>query len=359
MRLKGKIVSGLKKAAFFVQLDWVQEQCISKLGFSPYPGTLNLEMSTEDIPVVQEIYKNEGMVLKSPDPKFCSGKVLPVNVEGVPGAVMIPGEEARVHGYNIVELIAPQKLKDMLGVTEGDFISFNIHFSPSKEIKDKLNVDAVIFDLDGTLIDSTEIHFKVLAMAFDRIGIPQPSRRNILEAVKDGHFDWQCVLPPDWKNRVDEVVEKTRLMRDDFYLPILEEELELIQGADNMLKEISQHGMRIGLVTTTPRQDLYHKMRPLREASVDHLFEVIITTDDVQEIKPSPEPLFACMEGLGIDLHRSVYIGDARIDIIAGKKAGMKTIAVLTGFDDQETLNREEPDAIISSVNELREAIDY
>ena len=52
VELKGKIISGLKKAAFFVQLDWVQEQCNAKLGFYPYPGTLNIEVSSEDFPII-------------------------------------------------------------------------------------------------------------------------------------------------------------------------------------------------------------------------------------------------------------------------------------------------------------------
>jgi HAD superfamily hydrolase (TIGR01509 family) len=116
--------------------------------------------------------------------------------------------------------------------------------------------------------------------------------------------------------------------------------------------------MKLGLVTTTPRQDLIHKLYPLRRAGVDDLFEVTITTDDVKEKKPAAEPLIECGRRLGISMNRSVYIGDACIDIRAGKAAGMKTIGVLTGLDDYDSLMEEGPDAIIDSVRELWSVIE-
>jgi len=127
--LKGKIVSGVKKGAFFTRLDWVQEQCREKLGFRPYPGTLNLELSSEYLPVVEAMQKLEGIELSSPDPVFCSGKTLPVKIEGVSGAIIIPAEEVRVHGKNIVEIIAPLKLRESLDVTDGDAVTVVVNSS--------------------------------------------------------------------------------------------------------------------------------------------------------------------------------------------------------------------------------------
>ena len=53
--LIGKVVGGVKQAAYFTQLDWVQEQCADKLGFRPYPGTLNLEISKESLPELEDL----------------------------------------------------------------------------------------------------------------------------------------------------------------------------------------------------------------------------------------------------------------------------------------------------------------
>jgi CTP-dependent riboflavin kinase len=121
--LRGKIVSGVKEGAFFTQLDWVQEQCEEKLGFRPYPGTLNLEVLSECLPIIEAMQELEGIALSSPDPVYCSGKTLPIMIEGISGAIIIPAEDLRVHGKSIVEIIAPLGLRDRLNLKDGDAVT--------------------------------------------------------------------------------------------------------------------------------------------------------------------------------------------------------------------------------------------
>ena len=118
----GKIVSGQKKGALFVQLDWVQQQCQKKLGFSPFPGTLNLEIEEEKIPHIEALLKRSGIELVPPDSNFCAGHVYPVSIMGVTGAIVAPAEDVRIHAKNIIELIAPTSLKDAMDVDDGDEI---------------------------------------------------------------------------------------------------------------------------------------------------------------------------------------------------------------------------------------------
>ena len=122
MLLKGKIVSGVKQGTFFTQLDWFQEQCLEKLGYTPYPGTLNLEISVEDIPEVAAIEQNADVEFIPPDSTFCSGRAYPVEIEGIRSAIIIPAEEVRVHGKNIIEVISEVKLKDALDADDGDLV---------------------------------------------------------------------------------------------------------------------------------------------------------------------------------------------------------------------------------------------
>jgi CTP-dependent riboflavin kinase len=122
LTVTGKIVNGEKKGAFFTQLDWVQDQCQEKLGFKPFPGTLNLEIETEKIPHIEALLKRSGLELVPPDPNFCAGRVYPVSIMGVIGAIIAPAEDVRVHGKNIIELIAPTCLKDAMDVDDGDEI---------------------------------------------------------------------------------------------------------------------------------------------------------------------------------------------------------------------------------------------
>ena len=122
LTVTGKIVSGEKKGAFFTQLDWVQSQCQEKLGFRPFPGTLNLEIEEEKILQIEALFKRCGIELVPPDSNFCAGHVYPVSIMGVTGAIVAPAEDVRIHGKNIIELIAPTSLKDAMDVDDGDEI---------------------------------------------------------------------------------------------------------------------------------------------------------------------------------------------------------------------------------------------
>jgi HAD superfamily hydrolase (TIGR01509 family) len=223
--------------------------------------------------------------------------------------------------------------------------------------KSKLQVDAVIFDLDGTLIDSIGIYYKIIDVVFEKLKLPPVPREIILEAVKDGDFDWDCVLPEHMKDRKDELIASALEIIYDIYPQMFGKDLKLIPGADSILKEISSDGIKIGIVTSTPQEGMVYKLQPLINAGIEKLFEVIVTADDVKNKKPAPEPLINCVKRLDVARSKSVYIGDTRVDIRAGKAAKMKTIGVLTGFDDYESLKEERPNAIIDSIDELREVI--
>lgn len=124
--LKGRVVSGVRKAAFFTQLDWVLEQCSEKLGFTPFPGTLNIEILPESLLDAESIQGKKGIELVPPDPAFCTAQLLPVSIEEVDAAIIILAEDVRVHGSNIIEAIAPMSLKDALNINDGDIVTLII-----------------------------------------------------------------------------------------------------------------------------------------------------------------------------------------------------------------------------------------
>ena len=221
----------------------------------------------------------------------------------------------------------------------------------------KLNVDAVMFDLDGTLIDSVPIYYKIIDIVFTKIGVPAVSRETLMEAMDDGDFDWNRVLPADMKSRKVELTLKARGIVDEIAPPMFHKQIKLIPGTDDLFKEIAITGIKIGLVTSTPAQMMAVKMIPLSKAGLEKQLEAIVTADDVRQKKPSAEPLVQCSQKLGVPLKKCVYVGDTRVDIRAGKAAGMKTVGVLTGFDDYDALKKETPDAIIDSITQLSEIL--
>lgn len=354
----GRIVSGVGKAAAFTQLDWVRGQCREKLGFDPYPGTLNLEVTEADASVLEGIWARDCLELVPPMPGFCTGKVIPACVGDIQGAILLPEASVRVHGDRIIEVIAPVRIKDALGLKEGDALSLSVRMTEPR-MDGSLKVETVIFDLDGTLVDSTDAYFRLVEMTLDHLGLPSVEREHILRASENGDFDWSLVLPPDLSPQKTLVVKKEAWARvRAIYPSVFEETVRLFPGVVDVIQEIAAMGMRMGIVTSTPRVNMAHKVRLLREGGIEHHFEALITADDAPRKKPDPDPLIACIRAMGSPAEKSLYVGDTRSDIRAGKAAGMKTAAVLTGFDSPEILKNEAPDLLLPSVADLIEKLD-
>jgi phosphoglycolate phosphatase len=223
----------------------------------------------------------------------------------------------------------------------------------------KLTVNAVIFDLDGTLIDSIAIYFRIVEDVLKRLNLPPVSRASIQAAAESENYNWALVLPEGLMNRKTEIIDQIWEITDEIAPALFEKNVKLIPGADGILRHISAHGLKIGLVTSTRRSHLGIKMQPLKSAGIAELFEVIVTSDDIRQKKPAAEPLIACAQQLQVSPDKCAYVGDTRTDMQAGQSAGMKTIGVLTGFDALELLQKETPDAIIDSIGQLMEVIAF
>ena len=225
-------------------------------------------------------------------------------------------------------------------------------------VKNKLeDVEAVLFDLDGTLIDSAPIYYQIIDIVFEKLGVPPVSKKILQDAMDDGDFDWDYVLPDSMKPRKDKLIAEARLIIDEIAPPMFRRQIKLIPGTAEACTRIAASNLKMGLVTSTPRDYLAVKLVPLQEAGIDNLLQIIITADDVTNKKPHAEPLMEASRMLGTAVEQCMYVGDTRVDIRSGVAAGMKTVGVLTGFDDFNTLNKEKPDLILRSIDGLFEAI--
>ncbi|MBW1916041.1 MAG: HAD family hydrolase [Deltaproteobacteria bacterium] len=223
----------------------------------------------------------------------------------------------------------------------------------------RLILDALIFDLDGTLIDTMGVYFQTLDVVCERLDLPPVSRKEISDAVKEGNFNWDLIFPLEMLDKKDGLIKKARVVIEEVDLQIPWHELEIFPGVREILKEIAESDIKIGIVTATPVQKIEKKLYPLKRAGIAKLLDVIITEDDALRGKPAADPLIECGKRLDVEVDKSAYVGDSRVDIKAGKAAGMKTIGVLTGLDDYDSLKKEDPDLIIDSVVQLREVIDF
>ncbi len=122
--VKGTVVSGVGKAVMFTQIDWVKDQCQKKLGFVPYPGTLNVKVDPEYVAAVKAAKKKASIDLCPPSAAHCEAKCFRILLKRKPAAVVIP----TVPNYpdDILEIIAPVKLKEAYAIKDGDSLTVSV-----------------------------------------------------------------------------------------------------------------------------------------------------------------------------------------------------------------------------------------
>jgi HAD superfamily hydrolase (TIGR01662 family) len=220
-------------------------------------------------------------------------------------------------------------------------------------------VKAVIFDLDGTLLDTKEIFYDIINIVFNKLNFPGVGREALAEAAAEGEFNWDMVIPGGLKVRKEEVLLQVRTIIEEISPPLFRERTRPIAGAGEILKFLYGAGSKIGVVTSSRMKHVEMKMHALEESGTAVLFDAIITADDVQMKKPDPEPLYECARRLGVAPGECVYVGDMRVDLKAGKSAGMTTVGVLTGFDDHDHLENEHPALILDSIASLKHHLSF
>ncbi len=126
--VSGEVISGMGEGKYYMELTGYKKQFTKKLGFTPYPGTLNLKLkSTEDIRARQILGDIEGIDIKgfkSGERTFGPVKCFTAKIDSIAGAVIIPIRTH--HGANTLEVIAPENIRDKIGLNEGDTVTIKV-----------------------------------------------------------------------------------------------------------------------------------------------------------------------------------------------------------------------------------------
>ena len=96
------------------------EQCKKHLGYQPFPGTLNVRIEDQDIADLDRFLEASDFELEPDDPEFCAAQVKKIRINGMLAAVVIPGEDVRIHEDRMLEVIASCSLKKALDLKDGD-----------------------------------------------------------------------------------------------------------------------------------------------------------------------------------------------------------------------------------------------
>ncbi len=125
--IRGRVFSGIGEGRYYVSLNGYKKQFIEKLGFEPYPGTLNLKIPREQMFFRRRLDEEEGIMIngfKTPHRTFGDVKAFKCRIHGIKGAVVLP---KRTHyPKDVLEVIAPVKLRDALGLKDGDYVEVEV-----------------------------------------------------------------------------------------------------------------------------------------------------------------------------------------------------------------------------------------
>jgi len=210
-------------------------------------------------------------------------------------------------------------------------------------------IKAMVFDFDGTLA--------VLTIDFGLM------RRRVLEWMKAYGIGEERIHEKYLLEIIEEVrhlmveekrAEEAEKFFDGAHQILKEVELEaaaggkLIPGSKGVLLLLREKGVKVGIVTRNC-EDAVRRVFPDMDAYCD----VFVSRDGVRKVKPHPDHLTSVMKALRVSGAEAVMVGDHVLDILAGKKVGMKTVGVLTGYIKREEFEKAGADYILSSVSEI------
>jgi phosphoglycolate phosphatase len=204
-------------------------------------------------------------------------------------------------------------------------------------------IKIIMFDLDGTLVDSSVDITNALNYAIEPYGIGQITVKETIGMVGEGLTRLvEKILGGERAAIVPEVLDRFV----GYYSEHLVEFTVPYRGVRETLERLANYRKA---VISNKREALSRSL--LEDLGLAKYFDVILGSDSVEEKKPSPKPIMKVLESFSLQPYEAVIVGDSNYDIDAGRAAGIRTIAVSYGFRDVDSLRG--ADFIISDIGEL------
>jgi len=214
------------------------------------------------------------------------------------------------------------------------------------------SIAAVLFDLDGTLIDTAPDFIRIVRQLCAEDGVPEPSAAQIRSQVSEGARAMVRLIHPDLPlNDPTLLAYRRRFLAA--YSAQIAVETSLFDGMDALLVALEQQQIAWGIVTNKPR-GLSEQL--LAALQLTERCAVLVCPEDVSKAKPDPEPMFLAADQLGIAAAQIIYVGDHPRDIDAGRAAQMPTILAAYGYLPPERahdLADWQADHVVADVAEL------
>ncbi len=211
-------------------------------------------------------------------------------------------------------------------------------------------MQTVLFDLDGTLIDSVQLILESYRHTLAAHGLPPLSDDEWLRGVGtplSAQFaPWQ-----DDQGTMEAMIATYR----EYNLANHDRMVREFPGVVETVRGVRARGLKTGLVTSKARQGA---LRGLRLVGLDDAMDVLVCADEVHNPKPHPEPVEKAVRLLRADPANTVYVGDSIHDLRSGRAAGVRTAAVLWGPFTRAHLAPAEPDFWLEHPKDLLSLLD-
>lgn len=203
-------------------------------------------------------------------------------------------------------------------------------------------ITGILFDFDGTLINTNDLIFKSYEVAFQEVFNRKIEMEEILTL-------YGRPLYPSLKQYGEEGERLYKIYRQ-FNETHHDELVKTFPGVYEGIKKLNRGGYKLGIVTS---KRLHLVKRGLDILGLSDVFEVIITPDNTKETKPHPDPILLGCEKLGVSPKNSIYVGDSVFDMQAGQAAGTELCAVKYSVTPKDDLLKFNPMFFVNTIDEL------
>lgn len=208
----------------------------------------------------------------------------------------------------------------------------------------------VLFDFDGTLMDTNQVILQSWQHTFRTLEGTERDEAELLKTFGEPlALTMERMFP---QVGVEDAISIYRSYQHEHFLDLI----NVFPGVISTLEALKAAGIQLGLVTSRLR---YTTELGLEKYDLIKYFDTIVTCEDTEEHKPSPEPVFAALEKLQAKVKETIMVGDTMFDILCGKNAGVKTALVgwALAVDEDEKIGANAPDYLIERPEELLEIV--
>ena len=218
------------------------------------------------------------------------------------------------------------------------------------------NRKAVLIDLDGTLVDSVPDLANAIDQMMLQLAMPARGIDAVTQWIGNGadRLVKRALVNSMEGEPSEALLQKALPLFEVAYAANNGKHSYLYDGVEVGLNYLHQQGYRLGCVTNKP---IAFTLPLLESMGIADFFDVTIGGDQVERIKPDPQPLLMAAEELRVDPKQAVMLGDSVSDVMAARAAGMPIICVSYGYNHGQDIRSHDPDAVINSLAQLKTLI--